>query len=307
MTLALHGMGVSRGIAIGKVHLIETDQLDIREYSIQHNLIEKEVLRFEEAVTSARQQLRAIRNHIPPATDIDIKAFIDTHLLMLEDNALTLEPMRLIRDLACNAEWALKLQRDALVHVFDEMDDAYLRTRKDDVDYVVNRIQRILLNQIPLRHEIVDNHLSGYIVLANDLAPADTVLMQHHGIAAFATEFGGPTSHTAILARSLGIPAIVGLHHALRYIHGDDTIIIDGTQGVALVDPDKSTLAITKSYNGKIKDSIRPYVNLKVNRPLPWIIYRLNSRQILNCPGTLTPYLKSVPAGSVYIELNFCI
>ncbi|MCH8976469.1 MAG: phosphoenolpyruvate--protein phosphotransferase, partial [Proteobacteria bacterium] len=135
MTIALHGMGVSRGIAIGKVHIVKRDQLDIREYSIKKHLIDDEIKRFENAVTNARQQLRAIREHIPESTSADIEGFIDTHLLMLGDVALTEEPMRLIKELACNAEWALKLQRDALVVVFDEMDDAYLRTRKDDVDY----------------------------------------------------------------------------------------------------------------------------------------------------------------------------
>jgi phosphotransferase system enzyme I (PtsI) len=242
MTIALHGMGVSRGIAIGKVHVVKRDQLDIREYSIKRHRLDDEVKRFENALTNARQQLRAIREHIPASTSVDIEAFIDTHLLMLDDVALTKEPMRLIKELCCNAEWALKLQRDALVAVFDEMDDAYLRTRKDDVDYVVNRIQRLLLNQTPLKHEKSDQRLTGYIVMANDLTPADTVLMQHHGIAAFATELGGPTSHTAILARSLGIPAIVGLQNALRYIKDDEEIILDGSRGIILVDPERHEL-----------------------------------------------------------------
>ncbi len=243
MTIALHGMGVSRGIAIGKVHVVKRDQLDIREYSIKRHRLGDEIKRFENALTNARQQLRAIREHIPVSTSADIEAFIDTHLLMLDDVALTKEPMRLIKELSCNAEWALKLQRDALVAVFDEMDDAYLRTRKDDVDYVVNRIQRILLNQTPLQHEKTDQRLTGYIVMANDLTPADTVLMQHHGIVAFATEFGGPTSHTAILARSLGIPAIVGLQNALRYIKEDEEIILDGARGIILVDPERHELS----------------------------------------------------------------
>lgn len=243
MTIALHGIGVSRGIAIGKVHIVQRDQLDIREYSIKKHLIDDEIKRFENALTHARQQLRVIRDHIPESTSTDIEAFIDTHLLMLDDVALIEEPMRLIKELSCNAEWALKLHRDALIAVFDEMDDAYLRTRKDDVDYVINRIQRVLLNQSPLQHEKPDERLTGYIVLANDLTPADTVLMQHHGIAAFATEFGGPTSHTAILARSLGIPAIVGLQNALRYIRDDDELILDGTRGIILVDPDKQALS----------------------------------------------------------------
>jgi phosphoenolpyruvate-protein phosphotransferase (PTS system enzyme I) len=243
MTIALHGMGVSKGIAIGKVHIVKRDQLDIRKYSIKKHLIDEEIKRFENALANARQQLRAIREHIPEATSADIEAFIDTNLLMLDDAALTEEPMRLIKDLSCNAEWALKLQRDALVTVFDEMDDAYLRTRKDDVDHVVNRIQRVLLNQTPLQHEKPDQRLTGYIVLANDLTPADTVLMQHHGIAAFATESGGPTSHTAILARSLGIPAIVGIHNALRYIKDDDELILDGSRGIILLNADKQELS----------------------------------------------------------------
>ena len=257
MTIALHGVGVSRGIAIGKVHIVKRDQLDIREYSIKKPRLDDEIKRFENALTNARQQLRAIREHIPESTSADIEAFIDTHLLMLDDVALTEEPMRLIRELSCNAEWALKLQRDALVAVFDEMDDAYLRTRKDDVDFVVNRIQRVLLNQTPLQHEKPDQRLTGYIVMANDLTPADTVLMQHHGIAAFATEFGGPTSHTAILARSLGIPAIVGLQNALRYIKDNEEIILDGARGIILVDPDRHEL----SHYQRLQKEEKRYLN----------------------------------------------
>jgi phosphotransferase system enzyme I (PtsI) len=242
VSIALHGVGVSRGIAIGKAHILERDQLEITEYCLKPEYIEDELRRFQHAVLAARQQLRAIREHIPRATAADIAGFIDTHLLMLEDAALRQEPARLIAERHCNAEWALKLQRDALVAVFEEMDDPYLRTRKDDVDHVVNRIQRILQNQAPLRHEVPDSRLRGYIVIADELTPADTVLMQHHGIAAFATDYGGPTSHTAILARSLGIPSIVGLHQARRYVREDDLVVIDGSQGVVLVDPDEATV-----------------------------------------------------------------
>ncbi len=266
MSIALHGMGVSRGIAIGKVHIVERDQLEIKEYQVDKADLADEARRIESAVAVARQQLRAVREHIPATTAGDIAAFIDTHLLMLEDSALTQEPKRLIHELGCNAEWALKLQRDALVHVFDEMDDAYLRTRKDDVDHVVHRIQRILLNQTPLRHEVPDSRLNGYIVLADDLAPADTVLMQHHGIVAFATEYGGPTSHTAILARSLGIPSIVGLHQASRYIREDDLLILDGTEGVVLVDPDDR---IQTHYRKRQKREKRYYAGLSKLKKAP--------------------------------------
>ncbi len=259
MTISLHGMGVSRGIAIGKVHILERDQIEIHEFELADDSIDAEVQRLQDAVSQAKQQLRAIRDHIPESTSADISAFIDTHLLMMDDAALIQEPLRLIRDKGCNAEWALKLQRDALVAAFDEMDDPYLRTRKDDVDHVVDRIQRILLRHAPLAHEIPDNKLNGYIVLADDLTPADTVLMQHQGIVAFITEYGGPTSHTAILARSLGIPAVISLHDALQYIEEDDFIVIDGMRGVVLVNPDKPCI---EYYREQQQEDISYYSDL---------------------------------------------
>ncbi len=268
MTLALHGVGVSRGVAIGKAHIIERNQMEIPEYSVKKKDIGAEIKRFETAVSSARQQLRAIRTHVPKGTGSDIVAFIDTHLLMLDDAAVTEEPAKLIREMRCNAEWALKLQRDALVNVFEEMDDAYLRTRKDDVVHVINRIQRLLLKQTPLRHEEPDSRLTGYIVLADDLTPADTVLLQYQGIAAFATEYGGPTSHTAILARSLGIPAIVGVHQARRYIREDDEVVIDGTRGAIIVSPDKRTL---NHYKQRQREEKRYLNDLRKIRQAPTV------------------------------------
>lgn len=259
MTLSLHGMGVSRGIAIGRVHIIERGRLDIPEYHIEKDQVETETRRLVDAVSLAKQQLRAIRDHIPAATSPDIAPFIDTHLLMLDDAVLTQEPLRLIKSAAHNAEWALQLQRDTLMHVFDEMEDPYLRTRKDDVDHVVNRIQRILLKQKPLRHEEPDSRLSGYVLIADDLTPADTVLMQLHGILAFVTEYGGPTSHTAILARSLVIPAIVGLHEAGRIAREDDMVIVDGNTGVMLVDPDEHSL---RYYRKRQQEDRKYYAGL---------------------------------------------
>jgi len=259
MTLSLHGMGVSRGIAIGRVHIIERDRLDIPEYHIEKDQVETETRRLVDAVSLAKQQLRAIRDHIPAATSPDIAPFIDTHLLMLDDTVLTQEPLRLIKSAGHNAEWALQLQQDALMHVFDEMEDPYLRTRKDDIDHVVNRIQRILLKQKPLRHEEPDSRLNGYVLIADDLSPADTVLMQHHGILAFVTEYGGPTSHTAILARSLIIPAIVGLHEAGRLAREDDMVIVDGNAGVMLVDPDEHSL---RYYRKRQQEDRKYYAGL---------------------------------------------
>ena len=267
MTLSLHGMGVSRGIAIGRVHIIERDRLDIPEYHVEKDQVKTETRRLLDAVSLAKQQLRAIRDHIPAATSPDIAPFIDTHLLMLDDTVLTQEPLRLIKSAGHNAEWALQLQRDALMHVFDEMEDPYLRTRKDDVDHVVNRIQRILLKQKPLRHEEPDSRLSGYVLIADDLSPADTVLMQLHGILAFVTEYGGPTSHTAILARSLIIPAIVGLHEAGRLAREDDIVIVDGNAGVMLVDPDEHSLRYYRKRQQEDREYYAGLIRLKETPP----------------------------------------
>lgn len=233
-SLALSGNGVSRGIAVGNAYLLQRNQLKVREYIIPPSLVEDEVERFKDAVERAKQQLASILDRIPPSTPVDIVSFIDTHLLMMSDRALSEEPVNIIRKRGCNAEWALKLQRDAVVAVFEEMDDAYLRTRKDDVDYVVRRVQRILLNQGEVVDGVGEGELEGCVLIADDLAPADTVTMQHEGIAAFVTEYGGPTSHTTILARSLGIPAVVGVGNVMRYLEQGEPLIVDGETGVVI-------------------------------------------------------------------------
>ena len=242
MTLELQGIGVSRGIAIGKAHILFHNQPDIREYLIPEFSIEQEIDRLLDAIEDARQQLKAIRNHIPANAPADVTSFIDTHLLMLKDSSLTKVPIEMIKTRRCNAEWALQLQRDALINVFNEMDDPYLRTRRDDVDHVVNRIHRVLADQDAGDHDLSSDRLKGHIIIAEDLTPADTVLMQHQGIAAFVTEHGGATSHTTILARSLGIPAIVGIESIRRYIQDNELLIVDGESGILIAGADDATI-----------------------------------------------------------------
>ena len=248
MPFSLHGTGVSRGYAIGRTYLLQRNQPEITEYTIPDTIIEDEVERFLKGLALARRQLCEIRSRIPTAVPGDAAAFIDTHLLMLEDAALTEAPVDLIRVHKCNAEWALKTQRDFLVRVFEEMDDPYLRTRKDDVDHVVRRVQRILATDDPVYlndpdyAELIASRLEGRIIVADDLTPADTILMQHQGVLAFVTEYGGPLSHTAILARSLGIPAVVGARNARAYLGNDEPVIVDGRQGVILVGLDERIL-----------------------------------------------------------------
>jgi phosphotransferase system enzyme I (PtsI) len=242
MSLALPGIGVSRGIAIGKAHVLQRGSIEVLESALPPDLIENEVNRFLQAVHNARQQLESLRERIPPGTRADIAAFIDTHRLMLDDATLVATPVELIRELGCNAEWALKLQRDAVVEVFDRMDDPYLRTRRDEVDHVINSILRTLLETVENESHGDADVLDQAIVLADNLTPAETVLLEHQGIAGFATAYGGPLSHTAILARSMQIPAIVGAYSLQDYIHDGETVILDGIQGVLIAGPDANTL-----------------------------------------------------------------
>ena len=236
MTFTIHGISASKGIAIGRVHAVDRGRSEVVERRLDPSLIEAEIERFGRAVDAARLELRAVKARIPEGTPREIAAFIDTHLLMLEDEAISRAPIAYIREMRCNAEWALKLECDALVAVFDAMDDPYLRTRKDDVEHVVNRVQLHLRGERRTASP-PDGAATGRIIYADDLTPADTVLMQHQGVAGFMTEFGGPNSHTAILARSLNIPAVVGLHRSAALLRDGDEVVLDGRRGIVIVSP----------------------------------------------------------------------
>lgn len=244
MTISITGIGVGSGIktAIGHVTLLTHGAAHIEPRWVLNSDIEKEVHRFYKAVDAAENQLRDIRQQIPADTPMDILEFIDTHLLMLDDKAISEAPVEIIRHEGCSAEWALQLRRDAMVKVFEEMEDPYLRTRKDDLDHVVNRIQKVLLGQTDDNQD----ELRNTIVLAEDLTPADAILLHHKGALGFITEFGSPNSHTAILARSLGIPTVVGAHGATHHIHAGELVILDATNGVVLADCDSQAVQFFK-------------------------------------------------------------
>ncbi|NKN33853.1 phosphoenolpyruvate--protein phosphotransferase [Marichromatium bheemlicum] len=244
MTIAYQGIGIrsTRAIALGPA-LIDTRALGtIGHAEIEIEQVPAELARLEEAIASARAALEAVRGQIPTQTPQNIAEFIDTHLLMLEDAALVEEVRRIVSDQRCSAEWALQQQRDTLVRIFDEMDDPYLRTRRDDVEHVVHQIQTFLAGDSP-EPRLPEHDLDGHVVVARDLTPADTILLHHRGVTGFVTEFGGPMSHTAILARSLGVPAVVGVRHITRYIEPGEFLVIDGDNGTVLCDTDDLTIA----------------------------------------------------------------
>ena len=237
MTVACTGIGVGGAVsvALGDAFLLCRGPLCVTPSWVATEQIEDEIQRFEEAIAIAGRQLRDVREQIPGDTPSDIAEFIDTHLLMLEDKALSAQPIHLIRHEGLSAEWALQIHHDALIRVFEKMEDTYLRTRRDDLDHVVNRILSILLE----RHQAQFDDLRGQIVLAEDLTPADVILMKNQEIAGFVTDYGGPMSHTAILARSLGIPAIVGARGATQCLQQGESLILDAANGVVMADCDK--------------------------------------------------------------------
>lgn len=236
MTMLLTGTGVARGVVIGPARVLHGEPLEIVEYALPRHFIPDEVRRFRAAVKNAQRELQSARDRIPPGTPADIADFINTHLLMLQDEALSGAVVNLIRSHQCNAEWALKLHRDAVISVFDEMEDPYLRTRRDDINHVVNRVLRVLLKGAG--HAAGTASAGAAVCVAEDLTPADVVMLRGQGVRALVTETGGPVSHTSILARSLGLATVTGLRHACKLLREAETLVVDGEKGLVLAEPD---------------------------------------------------------------------
>ncbi len=263
MALIVSGIGVSRGIAIGNVHLLNRGGApEVFERKLEEHEVASEVERFQGAVDEATNQLRSIRDTIPEDAPKDVASFIDSHILMVKDSMLRKVPIEIIQEQLCNAEWALKQQLDKVVSVFEQMEDAYLRTRINDVEHVINLIQQILKDQ-QFTVQMKSQPLKGSIIVADDLTPADTVVMQNQNIAGFITEQGGPLSHTAILARSLGIPAVVGIQRARSLLQQEEKIIIDGADGMVLAGIDENTIKKFRQKQREQKDARRKLNSLR--------------------------------------------
>ena len=245
MSFTLHGIPVSGGIAIGRAHLITPVALDVAHYKIDANQVAAEVARFDTAVKGVQDELKTLHSSLATSSPGEIGAFIDLHWMILSDPMLSKEPARIIGERLCNAEWALIQQMDALVAQFDEIQDEYLRERKHDVTQVVERVLKRMVGGQTLMQSALNKKRSQeaeMIVVAHDLSPADMLVFKEHQFAGFVTDVGGPTSHTAIMARSLALPAILALHHARNMIAEDDWLILDGSAGVLIVAPDAAVL-----------------------------------------------------------------
>ena len=265
MTFAIHGLPVSQGIAIGHVHLISHALLEVNHYHVAPRHLPDELNRLADAVASVQGELLGLKAAATSGqSHSEVGAFVDLQLMMLADPLLIDTARNLIETRRCNAEWALVQQMEHLVEQFRQIEDPYLRERQADVVQVVERLVKVLLGHPghlpPRRRDGL-----GSIVVAHDLSPADTIGFRDHNIAGFVTDVGGPTSHTAIVARSLKIPAVVGLHHVRDLLEDDELIIVDGTRGVIIVAPDeeiveeyrlrRSELEIERSKLNRLRDT----------------------------------------------------
>ncbi|MBZ0249686.1 MAG: phosphoenolpyruvate--protein phosphotransferase [Burkholderiales bacterium] len=239
----MHGIGVSGGIAIGHAHLFLGMSTEVDHYQIPSHEVSREQRRFDRAVKEVREELKGLAESVRHSAASELAPFVNVHLMLLEDAAFSEAPREIIAEKKCNAEWALRTQLDELTAQFGDIQDEYLRERETDVRQVAERILTALAGSKRLLAMRPTREDADMILVARDLSPADVILFREHPFAAFVTDMGGATSHTAIIARSLAIPAIVALHHARTLIREDELIIVDGTQGVVIVNPDRAVLA----------------------------------------------------------------
>jgi phosphotransferase system enzyme I (PtsI) len=238
VSFTLHGIPVSRGIAIGRAYLIAPAALDVDHYLIEPAQIEGEVERFRSAQQLVHQELDALREDLAADAPSEMGAFINVHSMILNDAMLVQETIDLIRTRRYNVEWALTEQLERLSRHFDDIEDEYLRERKADIQQVVERVLKALAGASAASLvQNVHGTCDEMIVVAHDIAPADMMQFKTQTFQGFVTDLGGRTSHTAIVARSLGIPAAVGVQHASALIRQDDLIIVDGDHGIVIVDP----------------------------------------------------------------------
>ena len=263
MTFSLHGLAVSRGIAIGRAVLVASSRADVGHYFIEASKKDEEIARMRASRKAVMEEIVRLQHDLPKDAPHEIAALLDVHLMLLQDEMLISGVKRWITDRLYNAEWALATQYEIIARQFDEMEDQYLRERKADLEQVVERILRHMKGAAsPLQAGgqgavragssrkqsqqdlLLDDTMDVPLVLvAHDISPADMLQFKQSLFAGFATDVGGRTSHTAIVARSMDIPAVVGARSASQLIKQDDWVIIDGDAGVLIVDPSPIILA----------------------------------------------------------------
>ncbi len=260
--IVLHGYAAGGGIAIGRAHLVRRGVAEVTQLDLPPEALAAEAERYEAAVKTTRRQLEQLRSAIPENAPTELGAFISLHLMLLADVTLSREPVDILFERQINAEWALSIQTERLSRQFDDIGDEYLRTRKQDMLQVVERIQKNLAGQ-STEINLDANLLDDTILIAHDLSPADTVYFKDQRIEGFVTDTGGATSHTAILGRSLNIPSVIGLGNARALISEHEWVVVDGITGTLIIEPDEIVLAEYRRLLREYKSRQRQLNKLK--------------------------------------------
>jgi len=242
ISFVLHGVAAAPGIAIADAHLVSHATLEVAHYDIESGAVPAELARFDAAIAAVRAEFESMHERMKGENaPAEFAAFLDVHWMILTDAQIAREPRRIIENDLCNAEWAVTQQMRTLVEQFEAFEDPYLRERAQDVVQVVERIVKALTGTpsvIPISGR---SHATALV--AHDISPADAIHFKDGGFSAFVTDVGGATSHTSIVARSLGIPAVVALHNARSLIREGERLIVDGDNGLVIVNPDQQVLA----------------------------------------------------------------
>lgn len=249
MGIQVFGQPVSRGVAIGRAVLVASSRVDVAHYFIDAERAGDEVARLKRAADVVARDIEALKAGLPGGTHEELAALLDVHLMLVHDDELIAAAANRILERHYNAEWALSAQLEVLARQFDEMDDAYLRERKADVEQIVERLLEALNGEVAgdgaARHLPGARDFAGedpLILVASDLSPADMLQFRQGVFTGFVTDVGGRNSHTAIVARSMDVPAVVGAREASRIVQQDDWVVIDGDAGIVIVDPSPMVL-----------------------------------------------------------------
>jgi len=267
MTLALTGHGVARGIAIGRCHIVQRNELEIGEFRIGPDEVEREITRYRIAVDAVRRQLEELAGRVTENVGRGAGEIIQTHVLMLGDARIRESTEHYIRNELCNAEWALQMQLEQVLAEFRSLDDPYIRSRGEDVTQVVRLIQNKLDEATADKpFENMPDRLAETLVISSELTPGELAVLHERGVGGIVTEHGGPHSHTAILAGSFGIPAVMGVRRAQSLLREGETLVLDGGLGIVYADPDE---AIRQHYHDVQRITRRFKQSLEAIRELP--------------------------------------
>ena len=313
MSIQLFGLPVSRGVAIGRAVLVASSRVDVAHYFIEAAGVDHEITRLRVARDEVAAELTTLQRDLPAEAPAELSALLDVHLMLLHDESLTGATKNWIRDRHYNAEWALSAQLEVLARQFDEMEDEYLRERKADLEQVVERLLRVMARGVA---SAALAHPSGgppmapnqrdfagedpLVLVANDIAPADMLQFKRSVFTGFITDVGGKTSHTAIVARSLDIPAVVGAREASRIIRQDDWVVINGDAGIVIVSP---SAILLEEYRFRQRQSELERARLSRLRHTPAITLdgeRIELLANIELPGDATAALE---AGAVGVGL----